>query len=171
MVFLKGGAPVTYKRRIYSGLFQGSPVNPFQGVPGIDIEIVTIKTIGSLYLLKPFMNALQIREIIDRIVPMQCDVGGLTHGQVIEQLVLNRLNDPCPLVRIEDWAENAGIMELFQIQPDELNDDRLGRALDAVEPYIDDIEEEIVLSVLSRYGKIDTGQVLWDLTSLKAVDV
>jgi transposase len=165
MAFLKGGAPMTYKRRTYSGLFRGSPVNPFQGVPGIDIEIATIKTIGSLYLLKPFTNALQIREIVDRIVPMQRDVGGITHGQVIEQLVLNRLNDPCPLVHIEDWAENTGIPELFHILPDELNDDRLGRALDAISPYIDDIEEEIVLYCLSRYGKIDTDRILWDLTS------
>ena len=49
---------MTYKRKSYSGLFQGSPVSPFQGVPGVDIEIVTMKTIGSLYLLKPFTNAL-----------------------------------------------------------------------------------------------------------------
>ena len=156
---------MAYKRRTYSGLFQGSPVNPFQGVPGIDIEIATIKTIGSLYLLKPFVNALQIREIIDRIVPMQRDVGGITHGEVIEQLVLNRLNDPCPLVHIEDWAENTGIPELFHILPDELNDDRLGRALDAISPYLDDIEEAIVLYCLSRFGKIDADRILWDLTS------
>jgi transposase len=154
-----------YKRRSYSGLFQGSPVSPFQGVPGVNIEIVTMKTIGSLYLLKPFTNALQIREIIDRIVPMERDSGGLTHGQVIEQLVLNRLNDPRPLVRIPDWAEHTGIPELFQIMPEELNDDRLGRALDAIFPYIDDTEEAIVLQALSRFSKIDTSKVLWDLTS------
>jgi transposase len=156
---------VTYKRRTYSGLFQGSPTNYFQGIPGINIEIATIKTIGSLYMLKPFVNALCIREIIDRIVPMERDAGGLSHGQVIEQLVLNRLNDPCPLVHLEDWAEATGILELFHIRPDELNDDRLGRALDAIAPYIADIEEAIVLGVLSRFGKIDTDQILWDLTS------
>ena len=108
---------------------------------------------------------LQIREIIDRIVPMERDSGGLTHGQVIEQLVLNRLNDPCPLVHITDWAEHTGIPELFQILPEELNDDRLGRALDAIFPYIDDIEEAIVLHALSRFSKIDTSRILWDLTS------
>ncbi len=156
---------MTYRRRTYSGLFQGNPVSPFQGIPGIDIEIVTMKTIGSLYLLKPFTNALRIREIVDQLAPMERDVGGLTHGQVIEQLVLNRLNDPCPLVRITDWAENTGIPELFQILPEELNDDRLGRALDAIFPYIDDIEETTVLSCLSRYAKIDTDRILWDLTS------
>jgi len=58
-----------------------------------------MKTIGSLYLLGPFLQTLGIREIVDRILPMELNVkGGLTHGQVIEQLVLNRLNDPCPLL-------------------------------------------------------------------------
>jgi hypothetical protein len=81
---------VTYKRRSYSGLFQGNTTNYFQGIPGINIEFTTVKTIGSLYLLKPFVSALQIREIIDRIVPMERDAGRLSHGEAIEQLVLNR---------------------------------------------------------------------------------
>lgn len=154
------------RRRSYSGLFQGSPVGPFQqNVPGVDIEIVTMKTIGSLYLLKPFIEALKIREIIDRIIPMQRDTGGLTHGQVIEQLVLNRLHAPCPLSHLEHWAEHNGIFELFQIRPEELNDDRVGRALDAIYPYINDIDEAIVLHCLTRFGKIDTDRILWDLTS------
>ena len=92
-------------------------------------------------------------------------VDGLTHGEVIEQLVLNRLNDPCPLVHVEDWAEHQGILELCHIRPEQLNDDRLGGALDAIEPYGDDIEEAIVLHALSRFSKIDTSQVLWDTTS------
>lgn len=96
-------------------------------------------------MLKPFVNALCIREIIDRIVPMERDAGMLTHGEVIEQLVLNRLNAPCPLVHLEDWAEATGILELYHIRPDDLNDDRLGSALDAIAPYTADIEEAIVL--------------------------
>jgi hypothetical protein len=154
MAFPREGALLTYKRRNYTGLFHGSPTNYFQGIPGVNIGIATIKTIGSLYMLKPFVNVLCIRGIIDRIVPMQRDVAGLTHGQVIEQLVLNRLNSPCPLVLLEDWAEAVGILELFHIRPDELNDDRVGRALDAIAPYTADIEEAIVLFVLSRFGSI-----------------
>jgi len=37
--------------------------------------------------------------------------------------------------------------------------------MDAIAPYDNDIEEAIVLGVLSRFGKIDTDQILWDLTS------
>ncbi len=53
----------------------------------------------------------------------------------------------------------------MHISPEQLNDDRLGGALDAIEPYGDDIEETIVLHALSRFSKIDTSQVLWDTTS------
>ncbi len=91
-----------YKRRTYSGLYQGRTTNYFQNTTGVDIEIATVKTIGSLYLLKQFVYALKIREIIDRIAPMERDNSGPTHGEAIEQLVLNRLNDPRPLVHIED---------------------------------------------------------------------
>jgi hypothetical protein len=59
-------------------------------------------------------------------------------------------------VHLEDWAEATGILELYHIRPNDLNDDRLGRTLDAIAPYIDDIEEAIVLFCLSRFGKIDT---------------
>ncbi|WP_258360132.1 DUF4277 domain-containing protein [Moorella sulfitireducens] len=89
----------------------------------------------------------------------------MTHVQVIEQLVLNRLNDSCPLLYIKEWAEARGILKLYGIPPDKLNDDRVGRALDAIAPYENNIEEAIVLGVLSRFGKIDTDQILWDLTS------
>lgn len=91
-------------------------------------------------------------------------VGGLSHGQVFEQLVLNRLDDPLPLLYLEDWAEMRGIRELYGIPPEKLNDDRIGRALDAVAPFIDDIEGAVVLAALSRFN-VDPDQVLWDTTS------
>lgn len=37
------------------------------------------KVIGAFYLFKPFVEALGIREAINRVVPMQFDVGRLTH--------------------------------------------------------------------------------------------
>ena len=65
-------------------MFQGKPASRFQGIPGININIDAMKTIGSLYLLGPFLQALGIREIVDRIVPMERNVEGwLTHGQVM----------------------------------------------------------------------------------------
>lgn len=56
-----------------------------------------------------------IREAVDRVIPMQRDVGGLTHGQVIEQLIINRLDAPCPLVDIVYWAHERSIEAFYDI--------------------------------------------------------
>jgi len=61
--------------------------------------VASIKVIGSLYLLKPFLEAIGVREVVDQIVPMQRDVDDLTHGEVLEQLVINRLDAPCSPVK------------------------------------------------------------------------
>ena len=41
--------------------------------------------------------------------------GDLTHGQVIEALVANRLTSPAPLVRVSQWAEQWAVEEVFGI--------------------------------------------------------
>jgi hypothetical protein len=37
---------MTYKRRGYSGLYQGHTTNYFQNTTGVDIEVATVKTIN-----------------------------------------------------------------------------------------------------------------------------
>ncbi len=56
----------------------GHMTNYFQNSPGADIEVATVKTIGSLCLLKPFVEALKIREIVDRIILMERYSDGIT---------------------------------------------------------------------------------------------
>ncbi len=68
------------------------------------------KLLGSLYLARPLLERMQIKSIIDNIVPERKDNGQiLTTGQVTEVLVANRLHHPRPLRDIEDWAEFCGI--------------------------------------------------------------
>ena len=42
-----------------------------------------------------------------------------------------RLSKPTALVNVAQWAEKSGAELLWNIPADKLNDDRLGRALDA----------------------------------------
>src|SRR5512132_2017697 len=46
---------------------------------------------------------------------------------------------PTPLRRVEDWAAAWAVPEVFEILPETLNDDRIGRALDAIAPKLDAI--------------------------------
>ena len=89
------------------------------------------KLLGALPVVAEFCRRLDLQGIVDRACPVR-EVARVTHGQVIEALVANRLTSPRPLLRVQDWAGEWAVEEAFGIAPDALNDDRIGRALDAV---------------------------------------
>jgi hypothetical protein len=56
------------------------------------------KVLGALPVVAGFCSRLKIRDLIDEACPVH-DLAELTHGQVIEALVANRLTSPAPLQR------------------------------------------------------------------------
>src|SRR5215207_6235908 len=103
------------------------------------------KLLGALPVVASFCQRLDLQGIVDRACPVR-EVATLTHGQVICALVANRLTSPTPLWRVEDWARAWAVEETLGISPDALNDDRIGRALDAIAPKL----EQLVGSVGAR---------------------
>lgn len=93
------------------------------------------------------------------------ELAHLTHGQVIETLIANRLTSPAPLVKVSDWAREWAVAEVFGIDPDDLNDDRIGRALDAIAPELDHIVGSVGAQAISTFG-IDVSRLHWDMTSV-----
>src|SRR5215813_3150326 len=87
------------------------------------------KVLGALPLVAQYCRRLDLAGIVDRACPIR-DLAVLTHGQVIEALVANRLTSPRPLWRVGEWARAWAVDEVFDIAADALNDDRIGRALD-----------------------------------------
>ena len=96
------------------------------------------KLLGALPVVADFCQRLDLQGIVDRACPVR-QVATLTHGQVICALVANRLTSPTPLWRVEDWARAWAVEEVFAIPPQALNDDRIGRALDAIAPKLEAI--------------------------------
>jgi hypothetical protein len=84
-----------------------------------------------LPVIADYSRRLDLAGIIDRACPVR-DVAAVSHGQVIEALIANRLTDPRPMVAVADWARDWAVEEIYGIRADLLNDDRLARALDAV---------------------------------------
>ena len=124
------------------------------------------KLLGSLYLTKPLLERMNIKAIIDSIVPDRKENGQIvTTGQVSEVLVANRLHHPRPLRDIEEWAELCGIEELYGLKPENLNDDRLGRALEDLDQYFEEIETTLALHVIKEFG-LNLEEILWDTTSI-----
>jgi len=96
------------------------------------------KALGALPVVAEFCRRLDLVGIIDRACPVR-ELAILTHGQVIEALVANRLISPTPMWRVEDWAQEWAVEQALGVEADALNDDRIGRALDAIAPELDRI--------------------------------
>jgi transposase len=111
-----------------------------------------------------FCQRLDLRGIVDRACPVR-EVATLTHGQVIQVLVANRLTSPTPLRRVEDWAATWAVEETFGIAPEALNDDRIGRALDAIAPQLEQIVGSVGAQAIAAFG-VEVARLHWDMTSI-----
>jgi transposase len=125
---------------------------------------VVERRLGALPASAEFLRRLDVAGIIDELCPVR-EVAHLTHGQVVEALIANRLSSPTSMVRVEDWARKWAVEEVFGIEPDLLNDDRIARALDAVAPHLEEITGSVGAQAIAEFG-IDTAQIHWDMTSI-----
>lgn len=124
------------------------------------------KMLGSLPVVAEFCRRLRIAERVDALCPMrEVSTSCVTHGQVIEMLVANRLTSPEPLVHLERWARTWAVEEVFGVTAKALNDDRAGRALDALAEQLDAVSGAVGLSAIAEFG-LDMSQVHWDMTSM-----
>ena len=123
------------------------------------------KVLGALPVVAEYCHRLDLAAIIDRACPIRTDVAILTHGQVIEALVANRLTSPAPLLHVTDWARSWAVDEVLGIDPAALNDDRIARALDAIAPELDRIVGSVGAQAIAAFG-IDVSRLHWDMTSI-----
>jgi transposase len=134
------------------------PVRFGYGPPSVE------KLLGALPVIAEFGRRLDLAGIIDRACPVR-QVAHLTHGQVIEVLVANRLTSPRPLLRVADWAAQWAVAEVYGVDPACLNDDRIGRALDAIAPELDRIVGSVGAQAITSFG-LDVARLHWDMTSI-----
>jgi transposase len=88
------------------------------------------RAFGPLALIAPLLQELGVADIIDDHLPSDPQLA-FSHGRVLSLLLAARLCQPTALVNVSTWAEATGADLLWDIPADRLNDDRLGRALDA----------------------------------------
>jgi transposase len=132
------------------------------------MEIVSsrVRNLGLLTVLKPILERLQIAQTMDRYLPMRSrwDMA-VSHGQVLEMLILNRLMSPKPLYRIQSWAEGLYAEAFGPVTASKLYDNRIGRALNVLHPHIEAIEAEIACQAITEY-QVSTDIVHFDPTSI-----
>jgi transposase len=133
-------------------------------MPNRAIRRRLVRLLGSLPLIADFARRLQIPQTIDRQCPSRGNAR-LTHGQVALAIIANRLTQPKAMYRILEWGQKWGVRELWGIDPDLLNDDRLARCLDALAPSIDALQGAVAVAAVTEFD-LDLSQLHWDLTSV-----
>lgn len=106
--------------------------------------------VGGILFLLPILKELKVAEIVDAYCPTEADV---SNGIVISALVLNRLTAPRPLYKVVDWMFFSVLPLVWRIPACKFNDDRLGRALEAIEPHLQAIWLEIIIRAFEHYRR------------------
>src|SRR5262245_25378912 len=85
---------------------------------------------GPPALIAPPPQPLGLRALLPRHPPPAPQLA-FSHGRVLSLLLAARLCRPTALINVPAWAADSGADLLWDLPPESLNDDRLGRALDA----------------------------------------
>jgi transposase len=125
----------------------------------------TRREVGPLLLVAHYLNRLGLVELVDRHLP-QRGRAQLSCGEVVAALVANRLAAPAPLYDVAGWASSAAMAEVLEIPGMLLNDDRLGRALEALAPIAEEVRGAVTLAAIDRFGA-DAARLHLDLTTLR----
>jgi transposase len=132
----------------------------------LDPPLVGVRReVGPLLLAWHFMRELELVATIDRALP-QRGRQQLSVGEVCAALVCSRLCSPSPLYDVAGWASGTALQELVGIPPALLNDDRLGRGLEALAVYAEPLRGALAARAIERFG-IDAGRLHVDLTTLR----
>lgn len=119
--------------------------------------------VGALPVITHYFERLDLAATIDGLVPWEGDV---PLGTLVEVLVANRLLQPKALFRVGQWAETAALTDYFGLTAGQLNDDRLGRALERIAAHAPDIQAALVLKAVEHFD-LDVTQIHYDLTTVE----
>lgn len=108
-----------------------------------------VVNLGPLALIHPLLDQLDVARIIDQHLPPDPQLE-FSHGQVLSLLLAARLCQPTALINVPAWANKTGADILWNIPAEKLNDDRLGRALDAFFEQRHSILASITAQALDR---------------------
>lgn len=119
---------------------------------------------GALAVIHPLLDRMNVTKIIDQHVPPD-PRAEFPYSKVLSMLIAARLYAPTALSNVGQWAMQTAADVLWGIPAKKLNDDRLGRALDAFFPHRHSILAHIALHV-SREFKVPLKEVHFDPTHI-----
>ena len=126
----------------------------------------TRRHVGPLLIVAHYLRELGVAEVVDHVIPRRGRaLAG--HGEIAAVLAANRLACPAPLYDIAGWASSAAVAELLGVPAALLNDDRLGRSLEALAKVAEDVRGQLMLRAVRRFPVADASRLHLDLTAVR----
>jgi hypothetical protein len=122
------------------------------------------RNFGPLAVIVPLIERMKLREIINQHIPADSQAE-FDRGTVLSLLAAARLSSPVALINVAAWANDSGADILWNMPIDKINDDRLGRCLDAFFTQRHSILAELALHV-SREFDVPLRDVHYDPTHI-----
>jgi transposase len=119
--------------------------------------------VGALPVITQYFDRLGLAAIVDDLVPWE---GEVPLGTLVEVLIANRLLKPKALFRTGEWAAKAGLTDYYGLTAAELNDDRLGRALERLADHAEVVQAGLVMKAIRAF-KLDVSQIHYDITDVE----
>jgi len=122
---------------------------------------VDTQIVGALPVVGAVLEQWGLGDIVDQVVPWDGDVA---LGTVVEVLVVNRLLDPKAMYAVGDWAKAAAVTDYFGLTAEQLNDDRLGRALERIAEHGMEVQSAATLAAVKHWN-LKVKQVHYDISN------
>ena len=104
--------------------------------------------VGALPVITHYFERLDLAATIDELVPWEGDV---PLGTLVEVLVANRLLQPKALFRVGEWVRTAALTDYYDLTVEQLNDDRLGRALERLAAHASTVQAALDLKAIEQF--------------------
>ena len=127
----------------------------------------TRRHVGPLLLVAHYLRRLGVSEIVNAAIPRRGRALA-SHGEIAAVLTASRLASPSPLYDIAGWASSAAVAELLGVPAALLNDDRLGRSLEALAKVAGDVRGQLMLTAIREFPAVaDASRLHLDLTAVR----
>jgi transposase len=121
------------------------------------------QVVGALPLVVAMLPKWGLGDIVDQVVPWE---GEVPLGDLVEVLVVNRLLNPQAMYEVGAWAETAAVTDFFGLTAEQLNDDRLGRALERIAEHRDSLQAAVTLAAVKKW-RLKVNQIHYDISNVE----
>lgn len=122
---------------------------------------VDTQVVGALPLVGAILAQWGLAETVDQVAPWEGDV---PLGTLVEVLVMNRLLNPQAMYAVGDWASGAAVTDYFGLTSEQLNDDRLGRALERIADHSVALQSAATLAAVKQW-ELNVNQIHYDIST------